>query len=115
MLRALQGDVWSGVSVPATGSGCAVGAHPNLRITAPQGILKILGRRFCSMAKLVYGLMQSLDGYVDHLKMGTPLPATGRHFLELVRNQSGLVYGRGTYEIMRYWDEDRSDWDAEDH
>jgi dihydrofolate reductase len=25
------------------------------------------------------------------------------------------VYGRGTYEIMRYWEEDRDDWDAEDH
>jgi hypothetical protein len=27
------------------------------------------------MAKLVYGLTQSLDGYVDHLKLGPPGPA----------------------------------------
>jgi dihydrofolate reductase len=67
------------------------------------------------MAKFVFGLNQSLDGYVDHLKMGPPLPALFRHFIELVRDQSGLVYGRGMYEVMRYWDEDRTDWDAEEH
>jgi len=67
------------------------------------------------MAKLVYSLMQSLDGYVDHMKIGPPGPALGRHFLEYVREQSGFVYGRVTYEIMRYWDEDRPDWDAGDH
>ena len=26
------------------------------------------------MAKLVYGLNQSLDGYVDHTKLGPPVP-----------------------------------------
>ncbi len=67
------------------------------------------------MAKLVYGLTQSLDGYVDHQKIGPPGPALSRHFLEQVRDQSGVVYGRGTYEIMRYWDEDQTDWDAADH
>jgi len=25
------------------------------------------------------------------------------------------VYGRRMYEVMRYWDEDLTDWDAEDH
>lgn len=67
------------------------------------------------MAKLVYGLMQSLDGYVDHMKLGPPGPVLARHFNEQVRAQSGCVYGRKTYEIMRYWEEDRADWDAEDH
>jgi dihydrofolate reductase len=67
------------------------------------------------MAKLVYGLMQSLDGYVDHLKLGPPGPALSRHFNEQLRDLSGCVYGRGTYEIMRYWEQDRADWDAEDH
>ena len=66
------------------------------------------------MAKLVYGLMQSLDGYVDHMKLGPPAPAVGRHFLEEVRGLTGLIYGRRMYEIMRYWDEDLPDWDAED-
>ena len=66
------------------------------------------------MAKLVFGLQQSLDGYVDHLEMGPPGPALSRHFAEHVRNLAGCVYGRRTYEIMRYWDEDQPGWDAED-
>ncbi|HTS89886.1 MAG TPA: dihydrofolate reductase family protein [Gemmatimonadales bacterium] len=66
------------------------------------------------MARLIYGLSQSLDGYVDHMKLGPPAPAAFRHFLELVRGLTGLVYGRRMYEIMRYWDEDLPDWDAED-
>ena len=66
------------------------------------------------MARLVYGLNQSLDGYVDHAKLGPPAPALFRHFIELVRGLTGLIYGRRTYEIMRYWDEDLPDWDAVD-
>ena len=66
------------------------------------------------MAKLVYGLNQSLDGYVDHMKIGPPDPALSRHFLELVRGLAGVVYGRRMYEIMRYWDDDLPDWDAGD-
>jgi len=66
------------------------------------------------MAKLVYGLSQSLDGYVDHTKLGPPAPAVSRHFVELVRGLTGMVYGRRTYEIMRYWDEDLPEWDAEE-
>ncbi|HZR25332.1 MAG TPA: dihydrofolate reductase family protein [Vicinamibacterales bacterium] len=67
------------------------------------------------MAKLVYALNQSLDGYVDHMKIGPPPPAAFRHFIELVRGLTGVVYGRRMYEIMRYWDDDLPDWDAADH
>lgn len=67
------------------------------------------------MAKLVYGLSQSLDGFVDHMKLGPPVPAAFRHFIDLVRGLTGFIYGRRTYEIMRYWDEDSPDWDAGDH
>ena len=66
------------------------------------------------MAKLVFGLMQSLDGYVDHMKLGPPSPAVARHFLEVVRGLTGLIYGRRMYEIMRYWDDDLPEWDAQD-
>jgi len=66
------------------------------------------------MAKLVYALNQSLDGYVDHMKMGPPAPAAFRHFVELTRSLTGLIYGRGLYEVMRYWDEDLPDWDEDD-
>jgi dihydrofolate reductase len=64
------------------------------------------------MAKLVFGLSQSLDGYVDHVEM-EPGPALFRHFTEWVRDLTGSVYGRRTYEIMRYWDEDHPEWSAE--
>ncbi len=66
------------------------------------------------MAKLVFGLNQSLDGYVDHQEFA-PGPALFRHFIEHVRGLTGIVYGRRTYEVMRYWDEDHTDWDAEQH
>jgi dihydrofolate reductase len=65
------------------------------------------------MAKLVYGLNQSLDGYVDHLEF-RPSPALFRHFIEQVRDLAGSVYGRRMYEIMRYWDEDSPEWAAEE-
>ena len=66
------------------------------------------------MAKLVFGMMQSLDGYVDHLELGPPGPVVSRHFMEHARDLTGIVYGRRMYEVMRYWDEDRPEWDAQD-
>ena len=65
------------------------------------------------MAKLVYGMNQSLDGYVDHLEF-RPSLALFRHFIEHVRGLTGIVYGRRMYEVMRYWDEDCPDWGAEE-
>ena len=65
------------------------------------------------MAKLVFGLNQSLDGYVDHQEF-VPGPALFRHFIEQVRGLTGSVYGRRMYEVMRYWDEDRPEWDADE-
>jgi dihydrofolate reductase len=63
------------------------------------------------MAKLVFGLNQSLDGYVDHQEFA-PGPALFRHFIEHARNLTGCVYGRRIYEVMRYWDEDCPEWVA---
>ncbi len=71
------------------------------------------------MAKLVFGMMQSLDGYVDgitdQLEFPPPGVELGRHFSDHVRGLAGSLYGRRMYEIMRYWDEDRPEWDAADH
>ena len=66
------------------------------------------------MAKLVFGMNQSLDGYVDHQAF-SPRPVLFRHFIEQVRDLTGSVYGRRMYEVMRYWDEDQSGWDADEH
>jgi dihydrofolate reductase len=67
------------------------------------------------MAKLVFGMNVSLDGYVDHLALPRPSAAISVHWLEQVRGLAGSVYGRSIYEIMRYWEEDQPDWDAGDH
>jgi dihydrofolate reductase len=66
---------------------------------------------FGGMAKLVFGMNVSLDGYVDHQKFA-PDPPLFRHFIEQTRGLTGSVYGRRLYEIMQYWDEDSSEWDA---
>jgi dihydrofolate reductase len=63
------------------------------------------------MAKLVFGMNQSLDGYVDHTAFA-PGPGLFRHFVELVGGLAGSVYGRRIYEVMRYWDEDHAEWGA---
>lgn len=64
------------------------------------------------MAKLVFGMNQSLDGYVDHEEFA-PDPALFRHWIEQVRGVTGSVYGRRMYEVMRYWDEDHAEWTPE--
>jgi len=61
------------------------------------------------MAKFAFGMNQSLDGYVDYTAFA-PGPALFRHFIEQARSQTGSVYGRGLYEIMRYWDDDQEGW-----
>jgi dihydrofolate reductase len=65
------------------------------------------------MAKFVFGMNQSLDGYVDHQEFA-PDPALFRHWIEHVRGLTGSIYGRRIYEIMRYWDEERTDWEAQE-
>ena len=66
------------------------------------------------MAKLVFGMNQSLDGYVDHMAFA-PSPTLFRHFIEEAQGQAGSVYGRQMYEVMRYWDDDHPEWDAAEH
>jgi dihydrofolate reductase len=63
------------------------------------------------MAKLVFGMNQSLDGYVDHTAFG-PSPTLFRHFIQEAEGQAGSVYGREMYEIMRYWDDEHPEWEA---
>jgi dihydrofolate reductase len=63
------------------------------------------------VAKLVFGMNMSLDGYVDHQAFS---PGVGlfRHFIAQTRGLTGSIYGRGLYEVMRYWDGD--DWKQHD-
>lgn len=66
------------------------------------------------MARLVFGMMQSLDGYVaapdGALDLPVPGPALHRHFNDHVRGLAGCLCGRKIYEMMRYWEEDQPDW-----
>jgi len=66
------------------------------------------------MAKLVFGMNQSLDGYVDHTGFA-PGPALFRHFIGEAEAQAGSLYGRKIYEIMRYWDDEQPEWGADEH
>jgi len=84
------------------------------------------------MGKLVFGMMQSLDGYVAGasggpgsdgyvagLAGGLELPPPGvllsRHFNDYVRGLGGSLCGRRMYEVMRYWDEDQPEWEVVEH
>jgi dihydrofolate reductase len=71
------------------------------------------------MGKLVFGMMQSLDGYIAGTPHGPQLPPPGlelhRHFNDYVRGLAGMLYGRHMYDVMRYWDNDRPEWEAVEH
>jgi dihydrofolate reductase len=82
-------------------------------ITHSWSCLTFFRAGVCYVARLVYALNQSLDGYVDH-KNFVPRPALFRHFIEQARGLAGMVYGRRMYEVMRYWDEDLPEWSAEE-
>lgn len=61
------------------------------------------------MAKFVFGMNVSLDGYVDHDRFA-PGPGLFRHWIEQVQGITASIYGRKIYELMRYWDEDQPEW-----
>ena len=65
------------------------------------------------MAKIVFAMNLSLDGYVDH-ELFAPDPALFRHWIEAVRGASASVYGSRLYGLMRYWDEDHAEWSPDE-
>ena len=64
------------------------------------------------MAKLVFGMNVSLDGYVDHDRFA-PGVELFRHWIEQVGSLTGSLYGRRLYELMSYWEEDDPEWGAD--
>lgn len=66
------------------------------------------------MAKLYFGMNQSLDGYVDHTRFA-PSPGLFQHFIEQTRAVSGSIFGRALYELMAYWDEAQEGWGPAEH
>lgn len=67
------------------------------------------------MGQFIYGMMQSLDGYIDgpegNVQLGPPDPVVFRHFVEHVRGVDSILYGRRMYEVMRYWDQEQANRD----
>jgi dihydrofolate reductase len=65
------------------------------------------------MAKLSFGMMQSLDGFVAAVDGDLVMPPPGdklfRHFVDHITRLDGIIYGRRMYEVMRYWDDDQAD------
>jgi dihydrofolate reductase len=61
------------------------------------------------MGRVIYGMMQSLDGYIAGAPGGPPLhpPSDALHwvFNEQMKHTTVAVYGRTMYEIMRAWDD----------
>lgn len=66
------------------------------------------------MARLVFGMNQSLDGYVDH-DAYAPDAALFDYFIEQTRGLAGSIYGCRLYELMRYWDDDQPGWTPAEH
>jgi dihydrofolate reductase len=69
--------------------------------------------RESDMARLIFGMNMSLDGYVDHMAF-PPRPSLFRHFITDAEGQVGSIYGRRVYELMRYWEEDHPEWAGEE-
>jgi dihydrofolate reductase len=60
------------------------------------------------MARIIYGMLMSLDGYIAGPDggMALPVPASALHwhFNTMMRQTSIALYGRRMYEIMRHWE-----------
>ena len=44
-----------------------------------------------------------------------PDPTLFRYFIEEAQGQTGSLYGRQMYDVMRYWDDDHLEWTTEEH
>jgi len=56
------------------------------------------------MRKLIFAINTTLDGVVDHMKIGPPDQETGEYFVHLTRDAGTFLYGRKTYQLMvPYW------------
>jgi dihydrofolate reductase len=60
------------------------------------------------MARIVYSMMVSLDGYIAGLNgdIGLPVPEDDlhQHFNDMMEQTTMELWGRRMYEAMRFWD-----------
>ena len=56
------------------------------------------------MKNVIFAISMTLDGVVDHIKIGPPDQETGEYFIRLTRDTDTFLYGRKTYQLMvPYW------------
>ena len=60
------------------------------------------------MARIIYSMLTSLDGYIARSDedIALPVPETElhQHFNDMMRQASAVLAGRRMYETMRFWD-----------
>ncbi|MBX3255073.1 MAG: dihydrofolate reductase [Chitinophagaceae bacterium] len=54
------------------------------------------------MRKLIAAINMTLDGFCDHTA-GIPDDEIHKHYADLLSNADVILYGRITYELMKYW------------
>lgn len=54
------------------------------------------------MAKIIAAINMTLDGFCDHTAVD-PDEALHDHYTDLIRQGDVILYGRITYELMKYW------------
>lgn len=54
------------------------------------------------MRKIIAALNMTLDGFCDHTA-GIPDEEIHNHYTELLKGGDAILYGRITYELMKYW------------
>lgn len=65
------------------------------------------------MAKLIFAMSVSLDGYVDHDRFA-PDPVLFRRWISEQRRLTASLCGRRLYELMRFWEEGRPEWSEDE-
>lgn len=54
------------------------------------------------MRKLIAAINMTLDGFCDHTVL-LPDEEIHQHYTELLSNADAILYGRITYQLMKYW------------
>lgn len=54
------------------------------------------------MSKIIAAINMTIDGYCDHTS-GIPDDEIHYHYSELLRSAGIVLYGRITYELMKFW------------
>lgn len=60
------------------------------------------------MAKIIYSMLTSLDGYIarsdEHIGLPVPETELHQHFNDIMRQSAAVLAGRRMYETMIFWD-----------